>query len=103
MQVPLWVVLLIVPFAWDFVEESKGESYSFLATVLLAAVAHHTVIDDVKAKSMGLSTFDIEYILVLSSIFLTSTCYVVCRSACVQSRSKEAHTKGWARDGVMLQ
>ena len=45
-EVPIWIVLFLLPFAWDFLANedegyySKGDAYAYVATLLLAVVAH---------------------------------------------------------------
>ena len=43
-QFPLWTILLLVPFAWEFLrtKEEQGffEAYGYIAALLLTSVAH---------------------------------------------------------------
>jgi len=71
-QVPLWTILLLLPFAWTFVHEGKGDAYSYLAALLLAVVAHRNVIDACVQNVRGVTSFDIEYASVMLVLLLTT-------------------------------
>ena len=44
------LMMLAVPFSWDFLLEDRSGAYSYLATLLLSVVAHRSVIDTYATK-----------------------------------------------------
>jgi len=62
-QLPMWTILLLVPFAWEFLrtkaEQGFFEAYGYLAALLLTAVAHRGVVDSFTEKIPGLTWFDV--------------------------------------------
>ena len=74
-QLPMWTILLLVPFAWEFLrsKEEQGffEAYGYLAALLLTAVAHRQIVDSFTEKISGLTKFDYEFGAVLFNMMLT--------------------------------
>ena len=74
-QLPMWTVLLLVPFAWEFLrtkaEQGFFEAYGYLAALLLTAVAHRSVVDTFTEKISGLTWFDLEFSGVLFMMMVT--------------------------------